>query len=232
MIIKPIASGSKGNCYYITGSKSSILLDAGIPIKNIQIATDFKLNEIAAAFITHRHNDHAAAVPKLAQMGVRIFAPLDVFTSKNAMTYNSVPVNDGDEFYIGGWTVKAFRCKHDVPCVGYLFIDKATGEKLLYFTDTYYVEYTFPPCDYILAECNNSVSKIRSNVEQGRVNPALGRRLIRSHMSIDTLEQMLRENDLSRLKTIYLTHLSDTNSDEEEFKRRIQRLTGCEVVAC
>ena len=53
-----------------------------------------------------------------------------------------------------------------------------------------------------------------------------------SHMSLQHLVEFLEASDLSRLKQIYLVHLSAENSDEAEMKRQIQRLTGAEVYVC
>ena len=82
MEIKVLASGSTGNCYRIGDGKTEILLDAGIPIKQIRIGCDFRLSAIAGAFISHRHNDHSKAVCDLAKAGIDIYAPEDVFTAK------------------------------------------------------------------------------------------------------------------------------------------------------
>jgi phosphoribosyl 1,2-cyclic phosphodiesterase len=54
----------------------------------------------------------------------------------------------------------------------------------------------------------------------------LKNRIIRSHMSLETLKDMLRANDLSKVEAIYLLHLSDGNSDAVRFKREVQELTG------
>ena len=49
------------------------------------------------------------------------------------------------------------------------FIKDVTGEKLLYFTDTYYLKYTFKGLNYIMGECNYSIEntqqRFKSNVE-------------------------------------------------------------------
>ena len=58
---------------------------------------------------------------------------------------------------------------------------------------------------------------------------ALNRRILHSHMSIDNLKDFIRANDLSKVRQIYLLHLSDDRSNAEDFKRVVQMLTGAEV---
>lgn len=53
--IKILASGSSGNCCYISDSKTSLLLDCGIPINQIKKGCDFKLHEIHACLVSHGH---------------------------------------------------------------------------------------------------------------------------------------------------------------------------------
>ena len=48
-------------------------------------------------------------------------------------------------------------------------------------------------------------------------------------MSIETLLDLLRSNDMSKVRQIYLLHLSDNNSDAEAFKRQVRQETGAEV---
>ena len=43
MDIKILASSSAGNAYRISDGRTSLLLDAGIPIKAIQVGCDFKV---------------------------------------------------------------------------------------------------------------------------------------------------------------------------------------------
>ena len=51
-------------------------------------------------------------------------------------------------------------------------------------------------------------------------------------MSIDTLIEFLRANDLSKLEKIYLIHLSDNHSNAEGYMERIQSISGCMVEVC
>ena len=51
-------------------------------------------------------------------------------------------------------------------------------------------------------------------------------------MSLETVIGFLQDNDLSKLKKIYVMHLSEHNSDEELIKSEIQKITGKSVVIC
>ena len=52
------------------------------------------------------------------------------------------------------------------------------------------------------------------------------KRVIDTHFALEDVKEFLKANDLSKVKEIYLIHLSDGNSDAEQFKREIQELTG------
>ncbi len=54
-------------------------------------------------------------------------------------------------------------------------------------------------------------------------------RLLQSHFGLDNVKDMLRANDLSKLREVWLLHLSDSNSDADRFKREVQEITGTVV---
>ena len=134
---------------------------------------------------------------------------------------------------VGTFLVLPFDVEHDAPdSQGFLLESTATGEKLLYFTDTYYLKYRFSGITHILGECNYTRERVQENLAEDTLPTVRAARLMHSHMSLQHLVEFLEANDLSRLKQIYLVHLSAENSDEAEMKRRIQRLTGAEVYVC
>jgi metal-dependent hydrolase (beta-lactamase superfamily II) len=55
MKIKIHHSGSKGNLYTINNGKDKLLIDAGVPIKKINKALNYKLGDCAGALISHQH---------------------------------------------------------------------------------------------------------------------------------------------------------------------------------
>lgn len=225
MDIKVIASGSSGNAYIIWDGKTRLLLDAGISFKRIQVGCGFRTSSIDACLVTHRHGDHAAAIPKLLQRGMTVYSNADV-----AGIYPGVQsVEARKEFHVGTLRILPFEAEHDIPCYGYQVASEETGEKLVYITDSAYVKYTFSGLTHIMIEANYAQEIIIDNARKERIPLYLAERVIETHMSIETLLELLRANNMSKVRQIYLLHLSDGNSDAEAFKRQVQQETGAEV---
>ena len=55
MNIKFLASGSTGNCYIVNDGNSTIVIDAGIPFKKIQVGVGFNTSQIDGVLISHEH---------------------------------------------------------------------------------------------------------------------------------------------------------------------------------
>ena len=64
-----LGSGSKGNCVIISDGTSSVMVDAGLGVRNtakkIQEA-GFGLNDIKGILLTHEHNDHIKSLSELS----------------------------------------------------------------------------------------------------------------------------------------------------------------------
>lgn len=225
MDIKILASGSSGNAYIISDGKTTLLLDAGIPFKEIQKGCGFQTSSISGCLVTHRHGDHAKAIPKLLQRGIAVYSNADV-----AGIYPGVHRMDAlKEHGIGTFRILPFEAEHDVPCFGYQVTSEETGEKLVYITDSAYIKYTFSGLTHLMVEANYAQEIILNNAMSEHMPLYLANRVLYTHMSIETLLGLLRANDMSKVRQIYLLHLSDSNSDAESFKRQVQQATGAEV---
>lgn len=233
MNITVIASGSSGNAYRIDDGETSLLLDAGIPLKLIKQALNFRVRDLGGCLITHAHGDHAKAAGDLAKAGVDIYTSRGTLDACRLTGHRMKAVEALKEINIGTFAVLPFDVQHDAPePLGFLMTSRSTGEKLLYFTDTYYLKYRFTGLTHIMGECNYSMDIIEKSVRNGYIPPELVPRLIKSHMSLDHFLDLLRANDLRKVKQIYLLHLSNNNSDAGRFKEAVQRLTGTEVYVC
>ena len=233
MEIKVIASGSSGNAYTISDGATTLLLDAGIPLREIQIGTDFQVRRLAGAFVTHEHKDHSKAMKDLARLGVDVYASKGTIEACGLSGHRFRPVEARKQLDVGTFHILPFDVEHDAAePLGFLFTSLSTGEKLLYFTDTYFLRYRFQGLTHIMAECNYTEEGIRESVAEGRIPIELVPRLVRSHMSLENLLDMLKANDMSTVRQIYLLHLSDNNSEAERMKEAVQRQTGAEVYLC
>ena len=239
MQVEVLGTGSAGNCYKLEIGRATLLLECGLPFKVIQRKLGFKLSDIDACFITHEHMDHAKAVKDLMKAGIDCYMTkgtaealelkghrLNTFRPFEKARYYSEELKDV--------VILPFEAIHDVaePVSYYIrtFNKKEKTESLVFVTDTAYLKYQLPICDVLMIECNYVKSRLDENVEQDKINTNLRNRIVKNHLSLETLVEALQAADLKRLKKIYLLHLSDSNSDEELIKRTIQEITGVEVV--
>ncbi len=233
MDIKVIASGSSGNAYRVSDGSTSLLLDAGVPMSKLRPALGFCVSTLDGCLISHGHGDHSKAAEELLRAGVSVYTSAGTIKALGLSGHRVKPVKALEETVIGTFTVLPFDVQHDAPePLGFLLTSRATKEKLLYVTDTFYVRHVFRGLTHIMCECNYSEECLRDSVAEGRVPEGLAKRLRTSHMRLDTFLDFLRANDLSRVRQIYLLHLSGNNSDAEAFREATERLTGCEVYVC
>lgn len=236
--IKVIASSSAGNCYVIKVKatngvdEETLMLECGLKRKLLLEAIDFDLNTLVGCLLTHNHLDHSRGAADLAGLGVVIYSSMGTHIAINVPSHRSYVVVDQEQFTIGKFIIMPFKVQHDAAePYGYLIYHPEFG-KLLFATDTYYIEYKFKELDYIMVECNYSKEILERNIEDGNLNPFMKKRLLTSHFSLENFKKFLAANDLKKVKQIYLMHLSSGNSDAEGFKSSIERQTGIPVSIC
>lgn len=236
MEIEVLGTGSSGNCYKVKIGKATLLLECGLPYKVIQKKLNFKVSEIDACFITHEHMDHAKAVKDLMKAGIDCYMTkgtaeslgvgghrLNTFYKRLDSRWQYRPILLGDLFIL------PFEAVHDVKePVSYFIQTNNEKESLVFVTDTAYMKYKIPACDVLMIECNY----VKSVLDEKGINVSLRNRIVKNHMSLETLVEALKSADLSRTKKIYVLHLSDGNSNEEMIKRQIQEVSGVEVEVC
>lgn len=236
MEIKTIASGSSGNCYRITANNNSpLLLECGIPIKEIVKALKFSLSSTLGCLITHEHKDHAKAILEVMDWGVDCYCSkgtaeaLGIF-DKGISVGRLHIIKALQKFDIGDWTVLPFEALHDAAePLSFLIFNRVTREKLLFATDTYYIPYRFRGLTHIMIECNYAMDVLNEMIDRGVVDSKRKNRILKSHMNLENCMRFLRSNDLSNVDEIILIHLSKNNGDGERFKREVIAATGCPV---
>jgi phosphoribosyl 1,2-cyclic phosphodiesterase len=195
-------------------------------MKAIREKLRFSLSGLAGCLISHEHGDHSKAANDLLRAGVDVWTSIETAESLGILNHHRMNILKADnQESIGEWVVLPFDLHHDVPTHGFL-IGAPTFEKLLFIPDTSYIRNRFESVNIIAIECNYVADKLSHNIQSGAIPKAVGRRVRRNHMSLDTVIGMLRANDLSQCREIWLLHLSDGNSDEKEMQKRVQEETG------
>ena len=237
--IKSLGSGSGGNCYRLSDGFTQILLECGLTVKKIRKGLDFQLSGIAACLVSHGHGYHSKSVKDLIKLGIPCYMSPGCSTSLWL---------DGDSrchwvyprqiFTVGTLTVYPFETVHDSEThmtgdtLGYYIKSQATGEFILFVTDTAYIKPKFKRLDYIMCECNYSEDAIEQSLKSGGICQAQYKRIVSTHFGLNNVVEFLKANDLSHLKEIYLLHLSNGNSDEALILKTIRQFTGVPVVCC
>ena len=228
-----LASSSRGNCFHVTDGSTQLLLEAGIPFKEIQRKLNFKTSEISGCLVTHEHGDHAKAVADVMRAGIDCYMSEGTRSALRIDGHRAKTGQARRHFRVGTWIIMPFKTEHDAAYpFGYLLYSMETRDKLLFATDTFYIKYKFTGLTHIAIECNYDIDILNANIESGRIPVAMKNRILQSHFSLANVKEFLKANDLSKVAEIHLLHLSSDNSDADRFKREIQELAGkCVYVA-
>lgn len=227
MKLKCLASGSSGNCYLLENDKECLILDAGIPIKQIKQGLDWDINKVVGTLVTHQHKDHSKSVDDLNNMGIPILAPYkmkfidDELPVKLQVRYGNLDIT---AFAL---TDKDGNFKHtnaggsECPCYGFLITHPEMG-RLLYITDTEFVKWKFKNINHILISCNYQNKYVGENA-------AKRNHVLRGHMELETVKEFIKANKSSSLENVILCHLSSENADPMECVGEIQKIAGIGV---
>ena len=229
MTLTVLGTGSTGNVYLLQAGGRILILDAGLPLRQIVAAVD-DWKSVAGCLITHEHKDHSIAAADLLERGIPVYLSTGTKASIREATRPhrryvvdaAVEVPNQKLFHLDGFTVMPFGVEHDArEPQGFLVKSDRTGEQLLYATDTAYLRYRFKGVHYWLIECNYC----DDIMAEDSTAPAFKGRLASSHMSLETLKQFFQASDLTETRHIVLCHLSDTRSDEDRMVREIAEAT-------
>lgn len=233
MQIDVLASSSLGNAYIVSDGVTSILLDAGIPYKELQVKSDFKTNEVACCLLSHCHLDHSRAVKDLLKSAIDVYALPETLSALGVLEHHRAHIVEPSKTF----TVKTFKIvpitmHHDCACVGYMVCSETTGETLFFATDTYKITVNPQGVDYLILEINYQKEIVNRLVNDGIMEASIRARLLFSHFELSKALNWLKRIDKSRLKRIYVAHLSNGHSHAEEIKMAVMAETGVPTVIC
>lgn len=216
MKLKCIATGSTGNCYTLTSDSGEILiLDCGIPIKEIKKGLDWNIRNVVCCIVSHVHSDHSKSVKDFEAMGIPVFAP-----------YRSLkPMRIGMEFKVQAFDLTTVdgRWTHtnadgsECPCYGFLITHPEMG-RMLYITDTELIKWRFKDINHILLGVNYDKDLVDKD------NDPKTKHIFRGHLSIDTACDFVKANYSDSLQNAIMCHLSSENADKGLFIEKMKKV--------
>lgn len=223
-----LASGSAGNAAFLSTSKTRVLIDAGLSVKELtrRLAEIGETPEdLDAILITHEHSDHIAGLPRLVRARAKKKKPIAVFISRltapmiewEGMEDNQPPPLEhfqaGSGWTVGDITVQSFGIPHDAEDpVGFCL--EAEGVKVGIATDLGYVpdsiKYQLRGVHFLLFESNHAIEMLKVGPYPWSVKQRVMSR--KGHLSNDTTCDYI-ENDLDgNVQALILGHLSEQNN--------------------
>jgi len=228
----PLASGSKGNCLFLSTPKGDLLIDAGISARALSghlESLGSSLSSIQAILISHEHYDHISGLKTLA---LRHRIPIIA----NYATAEGIVESIGDcpDFYIFSTgepfefldlKISPFTVPHDgVDPTGFTIQTEET--KIGVCTDLGFVtpsiRQQLQKCHLLYLEANHQEEMVlacaRPEIYKRRVLGKTG------HLSNRQAAQLLCEVAHPELQKVYLAHLSSECNSPEKAKQVISKL--------
>ncbi len=238
-----LGSGSSGNAYYLSDGETSILLDQGFSVVelNRRLARfDSSVEELDALFVTHLHPDHARGVGVLARRRAipvhlhthAIASNKREFTKLNIPTSQVSEVEVGEVIEVGAMRLFCFPTSHDSPgSVGW-FIEHP-DEKVMLLTDLGEVT------EQQRALANEaSILFLEANYDDELLEygpyPYYLKERIRSkygHLSNEQSFEFIQESGFNG-KELYFIHISDTNNDYTLLEEQARDVVSTPFVVC
>lgn len=219
-----LASGSKGNCHAFSDGQRTLLVDAGISLKQIRArlaAIGWDPGLVRAVAISHEHSDHICAVPVLLRKTDWTFLlTAETLAAVTAIKEIEIPASrrillrPGHALDWEGLRLLPFSTPHDAADpVAYRI--EWHGAAAAVVTDlghpTALVADHCADLDLLALEANHDLQMLR----EGSYPPVLKARILSrvGHLSNESMAELLGRVLAPRLRSVVLAHLSEQNND-------------------
>jgi phosphoribosyl 1,2-cyclic phosphodiesterase len=217
LAVTSLGSGSSGNALLLRSSTSAILVDCGVSIRRLSqslAAHALMLPDIDAILVSHEHVDHVREIDRFATMATAILSTKGTASAIQPVA-NWTAITGGETRAVANVEVTAIPVSHDAsePCGFFIRVD---GRALTVLTDlgspSDVAAEAIAASDLVVLEANHDVSMLR----RGPYPLHLQRRILSDvgHLSNDDCASLLLTalDGTSRLPTVWLAHLSETNN--------------------
>lgn len=231
-----LASGSKGNCYYVGSDSTSILIDAGISLKGMIEKLESvgeRIDSISDIVLTHEHEDHIRGLKALLKKyEVTLHVTENTYAAlgcESTVCRNPIRIFDKQRpICIGNLQISAKSVSHDaVDPVCYNIRNDETGHAVGIITDLGWADpevfLSFSDCDLVLIESNHDIDLLK----MGSYPAFLKQRILgkHGHLSNNDAGYIVRELlKRGRLKKVVLGHLSENNNHPQLARLTVEQL--------
>ena len=95
MQIEVLGSSSLGNAYIVNDGTTSILLECGFSLVDMQMKSNFMISNVDACLLTHFHQDHSKGIKDLLKYAIDVYALPETLSALGVAdhhrTHNVVP---------------------------------------------------------------------------------------------------------------------------------------------
>ncbi len=214
-----LASGSKGNCCYVSDGTTDILIDMGISATRVEKCLGvLGVNpDTARILITHSHSDHINGLKVFCKNHptAKVICQQESINAV-ARAEDITPLVAKRSFLVGGMSVTALPVSHDVPCFGYVIT--SGNSRIAVVTDIGKVSTeqlnALSSCNIVMLEANHDIDKLNANP---RYSAMLKARILSSHGHLSNVDCAAACAYLAGngVKNFVLAHLSEENNDPE-----------------
>lgn len=215
-------SGSKGNSFVFEENDCRLVIDCGSTKKYLLESyreIGLNINEVDACLVTHHHSDHISQI--------KIFEDCDIYSAVHIEGIKKFHLlKPSDYFTIKGVKITPIPLSHDAEkTMG--FILETSKEKLVYITDTGYINTSYISllydADYIILESNHDIEMLmktkRPHFLKSRIYSDSG------HLCNEDCAATLAAIVTQRTKQIFLAHISqEANTQQKALEVSVEEL--------
>ena len=239
MRIASLGSGSKGNATLVDTGETLVLIDCGLPLREMDArlsARGVSAQQIDAVLVTHEHGDHCRGVSALSRAySLPVFLTAGTAASdKLSDIATRVLIRPDDQFDVGDLRVNVVPVPHDARepvqfslCHGYVKLGVLTDLGSI----TPHVIDAFAGCDALVLEFNHDPEMLANGPYPRSVKARVGGEY--GHLNNGQARQFLDHADTSRLKTLFVAHISEQNNDPSLAEAALQGWSGlstCSII--
>ena len=233
MLVTSFGSGSNGNAFLVQSGTTSLLIDAGVPIRLLRSGlkhAGVDDRQLTAALISHEHVDHVRSLPQLLKYQTAQWMGTDgTIRALRSTGAEWSRIQPGLSFAVNTLTVTPISVSHDAEePVGFLIQEGDVRAGI--FTDL-----GESNADVCSALRGATLIVLESNYDERMLQagpyPAHLKRRIRGplgHLGNHACAELLAGHVGEQTAEVWLAHLSEKNNRPEIARISTElRLTGC-----